>query len=74
MFGLGLGECLLILALFVLVFGPRFLVNSCKRIFNSFAGFKDSFTEARADAPSPLGPTTVKVIKPTKEQGEEASP
>ncbi|MFN8606538.1 MAG: hypothetical protein U0931_03335 [Vulcanimicrobiota bacterium] len=68
MFGLGIGECLGLLFLFVLIFGPRFLVNGCKRIFSSFQGFTESFKDAREEKLPPG--TQVKVIKP----GEEASP
>lgn len=71
MFGLGLTECALILFLVVLIFGPRFLVTGVKRIFSSFAGFTDSFKDAKEEKLPPG--SSVRVIKPTKEQGEEAS-
>lgn len=72
MFGLGLGECLLILFLFVLVFGPRFLVNGVKRIFGSFAGFTESFKDAKEEKLPPG--SKVRVIHPDKESGEKTSP
>lgn len=64
MFGLGLGECIAILFIFVLIFGPRFLVNGCKRIFSSFQGFTESFKDAKDELPPG---TKVKVIKPGEE-------
>ncbi|MBS2036210.1 twin-arginine translocase TatA/TatE family subunit [bacterium] len=67
MFGLGLGECVAILVIFVLIFGPRFLVNASKRLFSSFQGFTESFKDAREEKLPPG--TKVKVINP----GEEAS-
>ena len=71
MFGLGLTECALILFLVVLIFGPRFLVTGVKRIFSSFAGFTDSFKDAKEEKLPPG--SSVRVIKP-KEHGEEANP
>ena len=71
MFGLGLMECALILFLFVLVFGPRFLVNGIKRVFSSFAGFTESFKDAKEEKLPPG--SHVRVIKPNKENGEEAA-
>lgn len=71
MFGLGLGECALIFFLIVLIFGPRFLVNGFKRIFSSFAGFNESFKDAKEEKLPPG--SKVRVIKP-KENGEEANP
>lgn len=72
MFGLGLTECALLLFLFVLVFGPRFLVNGVKRVFGSFMGFTESFKEAKEEKLPPG--SQVRVIKPGKENGEEANP
>ncbi|MBX3168320.1 MAG: hypothetical protein KF760_12960 [Candidatus Eremiobacteraeota bacterium] len=61
----------MIFFLVVLIFGPRFLVSGFKRIFSSFAGFNESFKEAKEEKLPPG--SKVRVIKPTKENGEEAS-
>jgi Sec-independent protein translocase protein TatA len=58
MFGLGLWECVGIIMLAMLVFGPRMFVRLGSSVWKSLTGFVNSFQQARAevdvlDAPQP---------------------
>lgn len=46
MFGLGLWECFGIIALALLIFGPRFLQKFFTSVWRSLTGFGKSFQEA----------------------------
>lgn len=46
MFGLGLGEWLVILFVASLVFGPKFIVKTFRSLWGSLTGFGTAFKEA----------------------------
>lgn len=56
MYVFGWTECLLLLSLFLLVFGPRFLIRSAQRMRRNLGGFKESFDGARGDRVETLRP------------------
>jgi len=46
LFGLGLWECLGIIVLAALIFGPRFIGRTFRTLWDSFVGFGKSFQQA----------------------------
>lgn len=55
MYVFGWTECLLLLSLFLLVFGPRFLIRSAQRMRRNLGGFKSLLMGPEAIGSKPCG-------------------
>lgn len=71
MFGLGIWEWLLIVALATLLFGPKFIARTFSSIFNSLKGFATSFQDS-AKEPALNSASSSKALKPAADELEQA--
>ncbi|MBX3169594.1 MAG: twin-arginine translocase TatA/TatE family subunit [Candidatus Eremiobacteraeota bacterium] len=46
MFGLGIGECIALVLVFALIFGPRLMISMGSRLASSLTGFHRAFRAA----------------------------